>query len=381
MGQLYARLMKTWKPACLFLTLSLAAACEPQASAATEVEEAPYTMGDGGVMFVRPDLAVHLVTARAETSGVGAELVGFGRLGFAPGASYMVRVPFSGYIDQVFVTTGQDVVRGTRLATLRSSDLARLRATSRGLSATIAAQRDTAERLTRLIQQGAASPRELVEVQGQLIANEAELAGIREALAVVHTGASGSDRIELRATGPGEVLTRTIEPGERVEPEDAEAAFTIGDTTQLVLFAQFPERDATLLQTGASCSFTASALAGTSYEGTVTRVMHRVDRATRTTEIACDPTAIDERFRPEMSARVEVRANGTGGVVVPRTAVLLRRDHRIVLVRREDGGLERRTVSTGSILGDDVIVDGVSAGEEVVVDGAVLLDGEFDQLI
>lgn len=365
----------------LVLTLFVAA-CEHPAAAETEVEAAPYALGDGGVMIVRPDLAARLVTARAETSSVAAELVGFGRLGFAPGASYTVRVPFSGYVDQVFVAAGADVTHGTRLATLRSSDLARLRAQSRSLSATIAAQRDTAERLTRLIEQGAASPRELVEVQGQLTANEAELAGIREALAAVHTGASGTDLIELRASGPGEVLARTIEPGERVAPEDAEAAFTIGDPTQLVLYAQFPERDAPLLQTGARCSFTASALGGAPFEGTVTRVMHRVDRTTRTTEIACDPTAFDERFRPEMSARVEVQAAGNGAaIVVPRAAVLLRRDDRIVIVRNGDGTLERRTVHTGSVLGDDVIVDGVSAGEEVVIEGAVLLDGEFDQLI
>ncbi|MFO0686016.1 MAG: efflux RND transporter periplasmic adaptor subunit [Sandaracinus sp.] len=357
-------------------------ACEHEVQADAPVEEAPYALADDGAMIVRDDLASHLVTARATTSGVSAQLVGFGRLGFAPGASYTVRVPFAGYVQDVFVAAGADVRVGTPLATIRSSDLARLRAESRGLSAQIAAQRDSAERLQRLIEQGAASPRELVEVQGELTANEAQLAGIREALAAARTTASGSDLVQLRATGAGQVLTRTIEPGERVSPEDADAAFSIGDTTQLVLYAQFPERDATLLQTGASCSFTASALGGASFEGVVTRVIQRVDRATRTTEIACDPTAMDPRFRPEMTARVQVQASGSGdAVVVPRAAVLLRRDDRVVIVRREDGRLERRTVHTGSVLGDEVIVDGVQAGEEVVVEGAVLLDGELDQLI
>jgi RND family efflux transporter MFP subunit len=364
------------------LLLALAG-CGEHEHVERQVEEAPYTLAEDGSMAVREDLMARLITAEAQASSVSARLVGFGRLGFAPGASYMVRVPFAGYIEQVFVTSGADVTPGTRLATLRSSELARLRASSRGLSATIAAQRDSAERLERLVAQGAASPRELVEVQGQLTANEAELAGIREALSAVHAGSGGADLIELRATAAGEILERTIEPGERVSPEDEAAAFTIGDPTQLVLYAQFPERDSPLLRSGAPCSFTASALGVTSYEGVVTHVIHRVDRATRTTEIACDPHAIDARFRPEMTARVEVEVDGAeGGVIVPRTAVLLRRDDRVVIVRRPDGHLERRPVHTGSTLGEGVqILDGVAVGEQVIVDGAVLLDGELDQLI
>jgi hypothetical protein len=67
---------------------------------------------------------------------------------------------------------------------------------------------------------------------------------------------------------------------------------------------------------------------------------------------------------------------------VPRSAVLLRRDERVVLVRTSANEVVRRAVTTGLAFGSDIqILAGLRAGELVVSEGAVLLDGELDQLL
>ncbi len=83
-----------------------------------------------------------------------------------------------------------------------------------------------------------------------------------------------------------------------------------------------------------------------------------------------------------MLASVTVIVKGENMLVVPRAAVLLRRDTHVVLVRRGERDLERCTVVVGGNVDSKVeIVSGVSEGEEVVVEGAVLLDGELDRLL
>ncbi len=55
---------------------------------------------------------------------------------------------------------------------------------------------------------------------------------------------------------------------------------------------------------------------------------------------------------------------------------------RIVYVRDEEGHYVARSVRTGmSRDGRVVILEGVTAGENVVVHGALLLDGESEQLL
>jgi cobalt-zinc-cadmium efflux system membrane fusion protein len=356
--------------------------CTPP-SAAQAVERAPYESRPNGLLFVREDLRKHLVSAAVHAAQDGAQLEGLGQVEFAPDASYAVRVPFDGYIERVHVQVGERVQAGAVLATLHSSALAQLRAERKRVAASLASQRDALMRTERLLSQNAASPREVVELRAQIAASEAELAGIREALAAAHAGETGADVVLLRAPRAGDVLSRTVEPGERVQVADAEPAFLIGDSEALVVSARFPERDATLLAQGARCSFVVPAL-GTAdvYEGRVRSIVHAVDPTTRTLRVVCKPVALDPRLRAAMVARTWVSVADSGMLVVPRSAILLHRDDRVVLVRRSDSELERRSVTTGVQLGSDIqLLSGVSAGEQVITEGAVLLDGEFDQLI
>lgn len=341
-----------------------------------------YTLTPDDRLQVRADLWPRLGLAPVETTDVQAEIEGVGRLEFAPDAAYAVRVPFAAYVEAVHITAGARVRPGDALASLRSGEVARLRSEVRRLGATIAAQRDAVSRYKRLVAEGAASPRELVEAEAGLAGAEAELRGVRESLRAVQAGHEGADRFVLRASAGGQVLLRTLDPGERVSPDDAEPAFLIGDAERLVAVAAFPERDAALLREGAECSFTIPALGAARFEGALVQVVRTLDRATRTATAACVPTTPDLRLRAEMAARVRAVVRGDDAVVVPRSAVLLRRDAFVVFVAVGERRLERRTVTLGAGLGDRVqVLAGLVAGEEVVIDNAVLLDGELDLLL
>ncbi|MDP3216029.1 MAG: efflux RND transporter periplasmic adaptor subunit [Deltaproteobacteria bacterium] len=333
-------------------------------------------------MRVRADLAAALRVATASRSTVQARLQGFGRVAFAAGASYAVRVPAAAFVERVHVAVGDSVAAGAALATLRSPEVARLRGEAARLEAQLVGDRDAARRIEALIGQGAASERELIEVRARLAAAQAEQRGVRGQIAAWGAGAGTADRFVLRASAAGQVLLRTIDPGERVGPEDAEPALLIGDPNAVVIRASFAERDATLLTEGSACVFTVPSLGADRFEGTVSQVVRVIDAQTRNALAVCRPRAVDPRLRAEMVTRVEVEARGAAVLSVPRGALLLRRDDRVVFVRGLDGTLERRVVESGATVGESVqILSGLSEGEVVVSENAVLLDGELDAVL
>lgn len=341
----------------------------------------PYVVVDGELR-VRPDIERRLRFTEVSAAPSHGAIRGFGRVAFAPDAAYAVRSPSRGFVEQVHVTIGQEVRAGQPLATVRSSDVARLRAEARRLESTIAAEDDGVRRIERLIVEGAASPRELVEAKGRRDALVAELAGVRDALSAQGVLDGSGDRFVVRASRPGHVLARSIAPGERLSTDTAAPAFLVGDGTRLLVRAMFPERDLPLLQNGAACRFVVPALGTSEMAGALANVVRTVDPKTHTAEAFCVPNAVDARLAVDMTAKVEVDVSSRGGVTVPRSAVLLRRDDRVVFVALADGVLQRRSVQLGAAVGDLVqVVHGLAPGERVVVENAVLLDGELDRLL
>lgn len=368
----------------IFTVLFLCASgCVGRASTQELSKEPPYRVDPSAPerLVVRADLAARLKTAIAEGANVNARVVGYGRVGFASDAAYAVRAPFPSYVERVLVLPGDQVKVGQALAELRSSDLARLRAELSRAQVQVRVQSQTVERLRPLVADGTGTQRELAEAEAGLQVAEAELASVRHSLRAAGPTAGAGDRYTLRASADGYVVRRNIAAGERVNPEE-EPAFLIGDPDRLVVRASFPDRDARWLREGASCFFTVDALSGERLEGNLSRVLRSVNPSTRSVEALCAPKEQRGALVAEMAVRVEAEVGGEGSLWLPRSALLMKRDQWIVFVQKGENVLERRDVRPGVALGDRVqILGGVASDESVVVEGAVLLDGELDVLL
>ena len=81
-----------------------------------------------------------------------------------------------------------------------------------------------------------------------------------------------------------------------------------------------------------------------------------------------------------MFARVQVRGPSAGAAEVPTSAVLARRDQFFVFVRSGDGSYVQKEVRIGEQRGQHVtILAGLAPGEQVVTEGAILLDAEANE--
>lgn len=358
-----------------------ASSCQVASAEKKPLPAPPYEAHDDR-LDVRADLFAMMSFARVEASGQQATLSAFGRAAFAPGGSYAVRTPASASVERVLVSVGDQVKAGQPLAVLRSAEVARMRADVKRLTVLLKAEEEALRRVEAVVAQGAAPEREAAELRAKMAGERAELAGLQGALGSMQAGGGGGGQIELRASQEGQVLARTITPGERVQPDDAEAAFLIGDPSRLVIKGAFPERDGPFLAREAPCWFSAPALGSARFEGKVAQVLRAVDPRTRTIDVLCTPLDPDARLTADMAVRVEVGAGATGAMLVPRSAVLLRKDERVVFVRAGERQLERRRVEVGASLRESVqVIEGLKPGEEVVVKNVILLDGELDEVL
>lgn len=283
---------------------------------------------------------------------------------------------------EIYVSVGQQVRARQVLATIRSSEIARLRADARRMESSIATDEDVVARLERLVGEGAASPRELVEAKGRLSGSRADFTGVRDALSAAGALGGTGERFDLRASAAGRVLIRRLAPGERIDPDAVDPPFLVGDPKQLVIRGAFPERDVPFLKEGGVCRYQVPTLGVAQFTGKLTNVVRTVDAKTHTAEAICLPDTADARLSADMTAKVEALVASEGAVTVPRSAVLLRRDDRVVFVKSGENLLQRRPVQVGAAIGDEVqILDGLKAGEAVAVKNAVLLDGELDQVL
>jgi len=243
-------------------------------------EPAPYELVGGDRLRVREDLLPMLKFERVNESEVAAEVGGLGNVSFAAGAAYALRVPFNGFVETVDVDVGQIVTDNQPLATIRSSDLAKLRADLERMTAEIEAEQDAYKRAVSLVTSGAIPDRKIVGLRSRVASLQAQAGGIRQSLQAARVAASGGDLLELHAPRGGHIIVRRLDPGELVEGPENTPAFVVADPQRLVVKASFPERDAPLLAEGFSCRITVPALGDITFPGRMASVVRAIDPAT-----------------------------------------------------------------------------------------------------
>ncbi|MFW5973293.1 MAG: efflux RND transporter periplasmic adaptor subunit [Bacteroidota bacterium] len=143
------------------------------------------------------------------------------------------------------------------------------------------------------------------------------------------------------------------------------------------------ERDLQHLQVGGPMRFTVESFPGESFTGSIAFVDPVVDATSRTARVRVQVNNSDGRLKPGMLARGQAIGTATADapIVIPSTATLYTGRRSLVYVRLPDFDtptFEARQVTVGARNGAYTeIVDGITEGELVVVNGAFKIDSEL----
>jgi cobalt-zinc-cadmium efflux system membrane fusion protein len=185
----------------------------------------------------------------------------------------------------------------------------------------------------------------------------------------------------LRSPIAGTVIDRSVVMGQLADP--SRTLFRVGDLSVLWLVAHVFERDAVRVPLGGRATASFAALPGKTSEAVIRAIGREVDAASRTIAIRLDVANPDGVLRPGMSATAALPLGEPGGapvIVVPAAAVQRVGASWAVFLPHREGAFEVRAIGRGRDLSGDVeILSGLTAGQELVIEGAFLLKAEADK--
>lgn len=158
-----------------------------------------------------------------------------------------------------------------------------------------------------------------------------------------------------------------------------EPLYRLVDLSSIWVIASVAEQDLPGIKIGDAAKVRFKALPGETFDGKATFILHELDKETRTASVRIEIKNPDHRIKHEMYADVEIDAGASDAprLAVSEQAVIDSGDRQVVLVARGEGRFEPRAVQLGR-RGDGMIeiVDGLRAGEAVVVSANFLIDAE-----
>lgn len=275
---------------------------------------------------------------------------------------------FEGWIERLHVnTTGQAVRKGEALMDVYSPEL-------------ITAQQEymIARQGVQSVADGSpevrAGMQRLVDSALQRLRNwdisEAELQQLQK---------EGKARqyVTLRSAVNGVVLEKPSIQGKRFM--SGEVLYQIADLSSVWVLADVFEQDLGLLHLGQPALVRVDAYPDKAFNGKIAFIYPTVSPETRTAKVRVELVNSQALLKPAMYAKVEFASSHDKAKVlaVPDSAVLDSGTRQLVLVELGAGRFEPRVVKLG-IRGDGYVevLEGVKAGEAVVVSANFLIDAE-----
>lgn len=313
--------------------------------------------GGGGGAGPAPDPTTPVRVLRVAPTDTAWTLEGQGTV--VAERSVVLKSEAAGLVSEVGFTHGDRVSAGAVLVRLVDGD-------ARGAAAEAEAAVVLAEaqlgRTRALAERQNASPADLDRA-----AAEASLARARRDRA-----RDAVRRTVVRAPFAGVVGLRGVSRGDLLQP--GSVITTITDLSALSVDVAVSERELAGLAPGMAASVTVDAVPGLTQAAQVVFVSPELDRGTRTGVVRVALTDPDPAVRPGSTARVAFAGSTVAALQVPTQAVLATARGSAVYVVDADGAAQLRPVVTADRDSASVrVVDGLVAGDAVVVEGLVRL--------
>lgn len=328
------------------------------------------------------------------------EILTEGKIGVDEYRSTPVFSPYPGRVVTIFASTGDRVQQGQKLFSVQANEmvqaqndyLAALNILNKARSQFSFAQA-AEKRLHELYDNRVTTLRELQVAQNELTTAmndlrtaEVGLEAVRNRLRIL--GLQETDMTALAKQGvinpetainaplDGTIIQRKIGPGQYVSTGGGDPSYIIGDLSRVWLIAQLREPDIAKVELGEKVRFRVLAYPDKVFAGKIDYIGSSVDPASRRVYVRSEIDNGKGLLKPEMYASVRI-INDLESLSpsIPRAAVIFEGEKAGVWVLSDDNSVENRRIKPGILNGNNLeVLDGLKAGERVVVKGALFVD-------
>jgi cobalt-zinc-cadmium efflux system membrane fusion protein len=185
------------------------------------------------------------------------------------------------------------------------------------------------------------------------------------------------DEVPIIAPAAGYILEKNVTPGKTVEL--SAVTFVIGDLSRVWMLASIRQEDLGKLRLNQSASVSLPGEDHASLPGRITNLGQEFDPNTRVMQIRIELANPNGRLRPEMLADAEIPVGANKPLMLlPSDAIQQVNGQDVVFVRTAADRFSIRPVQVGETREGSVpVLEGVRAGDQVVVAGSFILKSQL----
>ncbi len=312
----------------------------------------------------------------ATTSNIESELKLSGEISFSDSKVVKVFSFSSGKVMKVKVSQGDKVSKGQVLAVIKSVEVAGNYSdlSTSGNDVTIAKrQLDNEESLYK---NGIASEREYLEAKENYTKALTSVQKLKEQININgggHTTAGGT--YVITAPMAGYVVEKKISEGAFIRNDNSENMFTIGDISDVWVYANVYETDIAKVKEGYKAAVTTLAYPDKVFTGVIDKVSQVLDPETKVMKIRVKLKNDNLQLKPEMFANIAViNKEGQQAINIPAASIISENGNNYVVVYHSKCDLKVQQVELLKISGDKAYLkSGLQIGEKVISANQILL--------
>ncbi len=377
----------------------VAAGCNSNTRApATERTET----GDKSEIVLSPaDQAAGMIETQAVALSAEPQMLRVaGHIALADDRTWRVGVRTDGLVVAVYAGLGDYVQKGQVLARYHADEVREARAQYRTavadlnrLEASAAQAERKYNRAQTLLSLKAGSVLQVEDARQELVSAQSALKGGQIVIARIKdqleddlrvpadpppgTPEEISDDVPILAPASGYIIEKFVTPGKTVQPSTD--TFMIGDLSQVWMLASVRQEHLAELRVGQPATVVLQGMPGQRFLGKITNLGQELDSATRVMQVRIVLNNPGNRLRPEMLATAEIPVGERKPVLLVPSDVVQQIDGQdVVFVRTAADRFAVRAIRTGETAGGKtLVVDGLKAGEQIVVRGSFTLKSQL----
>ena len=312
----------------------------------------------------------------AMMSIVGDELKLSGEINFDDRKVSKVYPFSSGQVLQVNVSVGAKVSKGQTLAIIKSADVSGNYSDLSTAGNDVAIAKKQMDNAASLFENGIASEREFVEAKETYQKAVTVATKIKNQIQINGGGrTSANGTYIITAPISGYVVEKKINQGGFIRSDANDNLFTVGDISDVWVWAYVYETDIAKVKVGYAARVTTHAYPDSVFTGIVDEVSNILDPVTKVMKIRIKLPNEKQLLKPEMFANIVItNKEGTKSIAVPAKAIISENGKNFVIIYKSKCDLTVQEVGLLKTVGDKAYIKtGLKEGDQVISQNQILL--------
>ncbi|MBS1512702.1 MAG: efflux RND transporter periplasmic adaptor subunit [Bacteroidetes bacterium] len=281
----------------------------------------------------------------------------------------------SGQVIKVNVSVGDKVSRGQVLAIIKSADIAGNYSDLSTAGNDVAIAKKALDNTESLYKNGIASEREYIEAKENYQRAVTSAAKIKSQI-TINGGGRTSENGTYVITAPqtGYVVEKKISEGGFIRSDASDNLFTIGDISEVWVWANVYETDIAKVKEGYDAAITTLAYPDKVFHGKVDEVYNVLDPVTKVMKIKIRLENKNQELKPEMFANISItNPKGEKELCIPKEAVLPDGAKNFVVLYNSNCDLKIREIQILKTIDDNTFIkSGLADGDKVLGSNQIL---------